>query len=92
MARRAARSLGLMELARKRAEREAASAEAARAGQASFIRTMSHEFRTPLNAILGMSQLMRMSHSPRKQSEYAEDIRQAGQHLLGLINDILEFS
>lgn len=92
MVRRAARSLGLMELARRRAQREAAAAHAAREGQAGFLRTMSHELRTPLNAILGMSQLLQTNRFPEKYAEYGRDIHQAGQHLLGLINDILEFS
>ena len=92
MARRAARSLNIMELARRRAKRDAAAARTARECQASFMRTMSHELRTPLNAILGMTQLMTMGKQPRKWTEYVDDIHQAGRHLLDLINDILEFS
>ncbi|MFP3944776.1 MAG: sensor histidine kinase [Alphaproteobacteria bacterium] len=92
MTRRTEKSLRLMALARGRARRKATAADAAREGQASFVRSMSHELRTPLNAILGMSQLLQMDLSREKRNEYARDIHQAGEHLLGLINDILEFS
>jgi signal transduction histidine kinase len=92
MARRASESMGRIESARRQAEQAAVAAQAAREGQASFVRTMSHELRTPLNAILGMTQLMKMGINPDKQAEYAQDIHQAGRHLLGLINDVLEFS
>jgi two-component system sensor histidine kinase/response regulator len=54
---------------------------------------MSHELRTPLNAILGFSQLM--AHDPgltTEQQEYLETIGRSGEHLLGLINDVLELS
>lgn len=60
-----------------------------------FLATMSHELRTPLNAIIGFSEALRdgligpMSDS---QSEYAGDIFSSGQHLLSLINDILDLS
>lgn len=91
-ARRAGRILRYLEKARQRAESDAASAQAAREGQAAFIRTMSHDLRTPLTAILGMTQLMKMGVSPEKQSEYTRDIHDAGRHLLDLINDILELS
>ncbi|MFP4002527.1 MAG: sensor histidine kinase [Alphaproteobacteria bacterium] len=92
MAERAGKSLGRLENARREAENEVARAQAVREGQASFIRTMSHELRTPLNAILGMTQMIKMGMPPEKQGEYAQDIHQAGRHLLGLINDILELS
>ncbi|MBU6271956.1 MAG: response regulator [Betaproteobacteria bacterium] len=57
-----------------------------------FLANMSHEIRTPLNAIIGMSHLaLRQPLAPR-QREYVENIHQAGQHLLGIINDILDLA
>src|SRR5262249_38667394 len=60
-----------------------------------FLANMSHELRTPLNAIIGFSEIMREGlagpMSP-KQREFANDIHQAGGHLLSLINDVLDLS
>ena len=57
---------------------------------------MSHELRTPLNAILGFSEIMRAEilgpHANPTYKEYAGDIHQSGQHLLNLINEILDIS
>jgi len=61
-----------------------------------FIANLSHEFRTPLNAILGFSEILKNesfgSHSSPKYKEYAQDIHGAAQHLLGLITDVLDLS
>jgi len=58
-----------------------------------FLANMSHEIRTPLNAIIGFSQLMsRDKLLSDQQKEYNESIIHAGEHLLALINDILELS
>lgn len=60
-----------------------------------FIANMSHEFRTPLNAVIGFSELLADGKAGRmtaEQKEYANDIRASGQHLLALINDILDLS
>jgi signal transduction histidine kinase/CheY-like chemotaxis protein len=58
-----------------------------------FLTTMSHELRTPLNAILGFSQLMQRDTSlPDAQREKLNIINTSGEHLLGLINDVLELS
>ncbi|WP_181388414.1 YfiR/HmsC family protein [Vibrio albus] len=58
-----------------------------------FLTTMSHELRTPLNAILGFSQLMQRDTSlPETQREKLNIINNSGEHLLGLINDVLELS
>ncbi len=56
---------------------------------------MSHELRTPLNAIIGFSQVLRermFGEVNEKQAEYLDDIRSSGNHLLSLINDVLDLS
>jgi signal transduction histidine kinase len=60
-----------------------------------FLANMSHELRTPLNAILGFSQVLEkrlFGELNEKQGEYVEDIRSSGDHLLSLINDVLDLS
>ena len=60
-----------------------------------FLATMSHELRTPLNAIIGFSEILKdglISSTSALQQEYASDIFSSGQHLLSLINDILDLS
>jgi PAS domain S-box-containing protein len=60
-----------------------------------FLATMSHELRTPLNAIIGFSEALKdglMGPMPANQTEYIGDIFTSGQHLLSLINDILDLS
>jgi two-component system sensor histidine kinase/response regulator len=74
---------------------KAAKEESERANQAKseFLANMSHELRTPLNAILGFSQLLqRNEHLPSRQQNYVEIINNSGEHLLGLINNVLEMS
>ena len=57
-----------------------------------FLATMSHEMRTPLNGILGMTGLMLDTDLDSNQQTYAEAVRESGSALLGLINDILDYS
>ena len=71
-------------------------AEAANIAKSRFLATMSHELRTPLNAILGFSDVMKSElfgpHANPTYKEYANDIHASGQHLLNLINEILDLS
>jgi signal transduction histidine kinase len=69
--------------------------ETANQHKSEFLANMSHELRTPLNAIIGFSEVLseRMfGELNEKQAEYIGDILQSGQHLLSLINDILDLS
>ncbi|MDA7946052.1 MAG: HAMP domain-containing histidine kinase [Hyphomicrobiaceae bacterium] len=71
-------------------------AESANIAKSRFLATMSHELRTPLNAILGFSEVMKSEilgpHSNPTYREYASDIHESGEHLLNLINEILDLS
>jgi PAS domain S-box-containing protein len=73
-----------------RLAREAAE-EASRA-KSEFLSRMSHELRTPLNAILGFGQLLQMDDTTPEQQECVEYIIKAGQHLLSLINEVLDIA
>jgi signal transduction histidine kinase/DNA-binding response OmpR family regulator len=70
-----------------------AEAEAANRAKSTFLSTMSHEIRTPMNAILGYAQLM--LRDPALNADAKENLRiigRSGEHLLGLINDVLDMS
>lgn len=67
-------------------------AEAATQAKSAFLSNMSHEIRTPINAVLGMDEMILRESNEDVILNYAEDIRTAGNSLLGLINDILDFS
>jgi signal transduction histidine kinase len=69
--------------------------EAASRHKSEFLANMSHELRTPLNAIIGFSQVLReemFGKVNEKQAEYLDDIISSGNHLLSLINDVLDLS
>ena len=69
--------------------------EAASTHKSEFLADMSHELRTPLNAIIGFSQVLRermFGDVNEKQEEYLDDILSSGNHLLSLINDVLDLS
>jgi signal transduction histidine kinase/ActR/RegA family two-component response regulator len=68
------------------------AAEAAARAKSSFLANMSHEIRTPMNAIIGMTHLMMRDGLPAKQAERLQKVETAAQHLLGIINDILDLS
>jgi GAF domain-containing protein len=76
-------------------EQKSRELEAASRHKSEFLANMSHELRTPLNAVIGFSEVLteRMfGELNEKQEEYLKDIHASGQHLLSLINDILDLS
>jgi len=85
----------LADLAGKYAE-EKTRAEEANQAKSKFLANMSHELRTPLNAIIGFSEIMESGMfgplGAGKYTEYSRDIRESGQYLLDVINDILDMS
>ena len=70
----------------------ALAAQSASRAKSQFLSNMSHEIRTPINAILGMNEMILREAVAPNILEYAENIRLAGNTLLGLVNDILDFS
>ncbi|MCR5439283.1 MAG: hypothetical protein K6F01_07645 [Selenomonas sp.] len=70
----------------------ALAAKEANLAKSRFLSNMSHEIRTPINAILGMDEMILRECQDPVICEYAENIRLAGNTLLGLVNDILDFS
>ena len=75
------------ELREKKEEAEHANQEKAR-----FLANMSHEIRSPMNSVLGMTQLALNAETNPKQRDYLEKIHSSGEHLLCIIDDILDFS
>jgi PAS domain S-box-containing protein len=69
-----------------------ARAEAASHAKSEFLANMSHEVRTPLNGILGMSELLLDTPLSAEQSEYMTMLKYSTEGLLALVNDILDFS
>ncbi|WP_051650380.1 response regulator [Selenomonas sp. AB3002] len=69
-----------------------AMAEEASRAKSNFLANMSHEIRTPINAVLGMNEMILRECEDRNILAYAEDVKAAGNTLLGIINDILDFS
>ena len=87
---------GELEQAKANSDEARRRAEAASLAKSRFLATMSHELRTPLNAILGFSEVMKSEvfgvHIVPAYKEYSADIHSSGQHLLNLINEILDLS
>jgi signal transduction histidine kinase/CheY-like chemotaxis protein len=67
-------------------------AEEASAAKSRFLATVSHEFRTPLNGILGMADLLGDTRLDPEQNTYVKALRSSGEALLGLVDDILDFA
>jgi HPt (histidine-containing phosphotransfer) domain-containing protein len=74
------------------ADADAAQPDSATRAKRSFLANISHEIRTPMNAIIGFAHLMRRDPLSPRQQDHLDRIEQAGQHLLQLINDILDFA
>ena len=82
-----------MDAARKAAEKARKEAERANAAKQEFLSSMSHDIRTPMNAIIGMTSLAAANtHNPNQVKEYLRKIALSSKHLLGLINDVLDIS
>jgi len=84
-----------LDAARKRSEDEKKRAEAANEAKSDFLARVSHELRTPLNAVLGFAQLLELNtREPltAKQARQVAQIRKSGDHLLSLIDEILDLS
>ena len=69
-----------------------AEARAASAAKSEFLAHMSHEIRTPLNVVLGLAQVLNRDPLTANQADMVGRIQEAGQSLLGIINDVLDFS
>jgi two-component system, cell cycle sensor histidine kinase PleC len=88
--------IGELEQAKSISDEARRRAEGANIAKSQFLAQMSHELRTPLNAILGFSEVMKTEvfgpHEVPAYKEYSADIHSSGQHLLNLINEILDLS
>lgn len=82
-----------MDAARKAAEQARKEAEQANAAKQEFLSSMSHDIRTPMNAIIGMTSLaLDNTDDPKRVRDYLGKIALSSKHLLGLINDVLDIS
>ncbi len=77
---------------RRQAEQQREAAEAANKAKSEFLARMSHEVRTPLNAVIGMADILWETEMTAEQRLYVDIFRKSGQTLLDLLNDILDYS
>ncbi|MBY0232243.1 MAG: PAS domain-containing protein, partial [Gemmataceae bacterium] len=87
-----ARDVTDKEAAREEMRRAKEAAEAASRAKSEFLANMSHEVRTPMNGILGMAELLRLTALDDEQRDYLDTIASSGESLLALISDILDLS
>lgn len=81
-----------LEKAKHDAEEKRVVAEKSNQAKSEFLSSMSHELRTPLNSIIGFAQLLELSDLSEKQKKQLKNISTSGEHLLHLINDLLELA
>jgi len=86
------RSIVAIRTAEADARREAERAKAAYEAKSKFLRIMSHELRTPLNAVLGLTDLVSRAPEAPESRRYLKHVRDAGDHMLQLVNDVLDAS
>ena len=79
-------------LASKELKRAKEAAEAAVRARENFLANMSHEIRTPMNGVLGVANLLAKTALSPEQQEYLRIIRRSGQHLLAVLNDVLDMA
>lgn len=82
----------LLTLANEIVQAQKEAAEAAAVAKSQFLANMSHEIRTPMNAIIGMTEILNDTHLSAQQQDFVNAIRVSGQALLGIINDVLDYS
>ena len=93
MTQRLSQTILHLETTSAEAQRAKAAAEVANRAKSSFLANMSHELRTPLNAILGYAQILQDEPGPGElQAGGLDKIRRGGEHLLSLINDLLDLA
>lgn len=73
-------------------EKQKSRADSANQAKSAFLANMSHDIRTPINAVLGMNEMILRECNEEQIIDYSAKIKSAGNTLLGLINDILDFS
>ena len=79
-------------LASKEMKRAKEAAEAAVRARENFLANMSHEIRTPMNGVLGVANLLAKTSLTPEQREYVRIVRGSGQHLLTVLNDVLDMA
>lgn len=80
------------EMMKEEAEKMREEAEKANMAKSVFLATMSHEIRTPMNGVIGMASLLRETKLDQEQIDYTDTIRNCGESLLSVINNVLDFS